>query len=149
MTVLKKTKSHPDVINYFKELPFYNRYIEKPKITKIKKHWLAFWTSFLWWTKYNKNRSSIKRIWNAIQSWNHWQKRSISTIRNIKDLFNDLLDETNGFKYQVTVKILSKKYKDTKIEFSQIYFNSTTKTVLNHKFYLYKSFQEILYGIDN
>ena len=38
MTVLKKTKSHQDVINYFKELPFYNRYIEKPKIKKNKKH---------------------------------------------------------------------------------------------------------------
>ena len=36
MTVLKKTKSHPDVINYFKELPFYNRYIEKQKIKKLK-----------------------------------------------------------------------------------------------------------------
>ena len=32
MTVLKKIKSHPDVINYFKELSFYNKYIEKPKI---------------------------------------------------------------------------------------------------------------------
>ena len=32
MTVQKKIKSHPDVINYFKELPFYNTYIEKPKL---------------------------------------------------------------------------------------------------------------------
>ena len=29
----------------------------------------------------------------------------------IKDLFNDLLDETKGFKYQITVKILLKKQK--------------------------------------
>ena len=42
MTVLKKTKSHQDVINYFKELPFYNRYIEKPKIKKLKNiDWLS------------------------------------------------------------------------------------------------------------
>ena len=32
MTVQKKIKSQPDVINYFKELPFYNTYIEKPKL---------------------------------------------------------------------------------------------------------------------
>ena len=32
MTVLKKFKSHPDVANYFKELPFYNMYIKTPKI---------------------------------------------------------------------------------------------------------------------
>ena len=28
---------------------------------------------------------------------------------NIKDLFNNLLDETKGFRYQITVKLLSKK----------------------------------------
>ena len=30
---------------------------------------------------------------------------------SIKDLFNDLLNETKGFKYQITVKVLLKKYK--------------------------------------
>ena len=68
---------------------------------------------------------------------------------SIKDLFNDLLDETKGFKYQITVKILLKKYKDIEIDFSPVYFNSITKTVINHKFDLGKSFQEILYRIDN
>ena len=29
----------------------------------------------------------------------------------IKDLFNDLLNETKGFRYQITVKVLLKKYK--------------------------------------
>ena len=32
----KKKKFHPDVINYFKELPFYNSYIEKLKIKHFK-----------------------------------------------------------------------------------------------------------------
>ena len=32
MTVQKKIKSNPDVLNYFKELQFCNRYIEKPEI---------------------------------------------------------------------------------------------------------------------
>ena len=36
MTVQKKIKLHPDIVNYFKELPFYNRYIEKPKIKRLK-----------------------------------------------------------------------------------------------------------------
>ena len=35
MTVQKKIKSHPDVKNYFKKLPLYNTYIEKPNI-KVK-----------------------------------------------------------------------------------------------------------------
>ena len=36
MTALKKIKSHPDVIEYFKELPLYNKHIEKPKIKRLK-----------------------------------------------------------------------------------------------------------------
>ena len=35
MTALKKVKSHPDVVKYFKELPFYNKHIEK-KIKRLK-----------------------------------------------------------------------------------------------------------------
>ena len=30
---------------------------------------------------------------------------------SIKDLFSNLLNETKGFKYQITVKVLLKKYK--------------------------------------
>ena len=36
MTALKKVKSHPDVVEYFKELPFYKKHIEKPKIKRLK-----------------------------------------------------------------------------------------------------------------
>ena len=54
-------------------------------------------------------------------------------------MFNDLLDEAKGFKYQITLTVVSKKYN----------INLTTKTVINHKLGLYKSFQEILYRIDN
>ena len=66
-----------------------------------------------------------------------------------KDLFNDLLNETRGFKYQITVKVLLKKYRSNgEIEFTPVYFNSSTKTVINHRYKLNKSFQEILYRID-
>ena len=62
---------------------------------------------------------------------------------NIIDLFHDFLDEKKRFKYRITIKILLKKYKSIEIEFSPVYFNSTTKTDINHKFDLDKSFQEI------
>ena len=43
-----------------------------------------------------------------------------------------------------------KKYKPNgEIEFTLVYFNSTTKKVINHKFSLENVFQEILYRIDN
>ena len=68
---------------------------------------------------------------------------------SIKNLFSDLLNETKGFKYQITVKVLLKKYKlNGEIEFAPVYFNSLTKTVINHRFRLESSFQEILYMID-
>ena len=39
---------------------------------------------------------------------------------SVKDFLNDLLDETKGFKYQITVEILLKKYKVNEIEFSPV-----------------------------
>ena len=47
-----------------------------------------------------------------------------------------------GFKYQITVKFLLRKYKENRgIEFAPVYFNS--------EYMLDESFQEILYRIDN
>ena len=64
-------------------------------------------------------------------------------------MLSDLLNELKGFKYQITVEVLLKKYKHNReIEFRPIYFNSVTKTVTNHIFKLEKSFEEILYMID-
>ena len=61
---------------------------------------------------------------------------------NIKDLFNDLLNETKGFKYQTTLKFILKKYKlNGETEFRAA-FNSTTKTMINHKFSLKNAFQK-------
>ena len=65
-------------------------------------------------------------------------------------MFNNLLDETEGFKYQITLKVELNKYKSKgKIEITPVYFNSTTKTVINQEFGLDKSFQKILYIVDN
>ena len=42
-----------------------------------------------------------------------------------------------------------KKYRPNgETEFAPVYFNSTTKTVINHRFKLENSFQEVLYLID-
>ena len=36
MAVLSKIKAHSDAVDYFKELPFYNKPIEKPKAKRLK-----------------------------------------------------------------------------------------------------------------
>ena len=42
-----------------------------------------------------------------------------ASTSSIKDLLNDLLDETKDFKYQITVKILLKNTKALKLNFLQ------------------------------
>ena len=69
---------------------------------------------------------------------------------SIKNLFSNLINETKGFKYQITLKVLLKKYKPNgEIEFTPVHYNSLTKLVINHRYKLNKSFQEILYSIDS
>ena len=54
------------------------------------------------------------------------------------------------FECQITVKVLLSKHKGNEdTEFALAYFNSATKTVINFEYILDKSFQEILYKIDN
>ena len=36
MAILSKIKSHSDAVDYFKELPFYNKPIKKPKVKQLK-----------------------------------------------------------------------------------------------------------------
>ena len=61
---------------------------------------------------------------------------------NSKHLFSDLLDETKGFKNKITLKAILKKYKPNgEIEFRSVYFNSTTKIVINHELSLENTFQ--------
>ena len=58
-------------------------------------------------------------------------------LNSIKDLVSGLLNETKGFKYQMKLKLMLKKYKSNgEIELRSVYFNSATKTVINHKFSL-------------
>ena len=60
---------------------------------------------------------------------------------SIKDLFNELLNEIKGFKYQSTAKVLLKIQAQWRnwIRFSLFQF--FTKTVINHRFKLENSFQ--------
>ena len=65
-------------------------------------------------------------------------------------MFKDFLGEIKGFKYQITLKNLLSKYKEnTDRELAPLYFNSTTKTVINCNYMLDKSFQETFKRTDN
>ena len=36
MAILSDIKSHSDIIDYFKQLPFYNKPVKKPKVKRLK-----------------------------------------------------------------------------------------------------------------
>ena len=140
-------------VDYFKELPFYNVFIDKPKIKPLKNVDLLAELPFY-------DQLNIIKTEQAFSGYAMSYKVEIvdkkdlivqleASKSSIKDLFNDLLNETRGFKYQITVKVLLKKYKSNgEIEFAPVYFNSSTKTIINCRYKLDKSFQETLYRID-
>ena len=59
MAILSEIKSHSDVINYFKELPFYNTSIKRPVKSSKNIDRLTELPFYEQLTEYNKNRSSF------------------------------------------------------------------------------------------
>ena len=153
MAVVKKIKSRPGVVNYFKEIPLYNKQIEKPRIKRLKNFDLL--SELLFYEELNLIKTNhASRGYEMSYKFELVQKKyQIEQLEarksSIKDLFSDLLNETKSFKYQITLKLLLKKCKPNgEIEFRLVYFSST-KTVVNHKFSLENAFQKLLYRIDN
>ena len=143
------------IADYFKELPFYNVSIDKPKIERLKNIDLLAELPFY-------DQLNIIITGHAFSGYAMSYKVEIvdkkdqivqlqASKSSIKeDLFNYLLNETKGFKYQITVKVLLKRYKSNgEIEFAPVYFNSSTKAIINHRYKLDQSFQETLYRIDS
>ena len=64
---------------------------------------------------------------------------------NIKNLFDELLRGKKALKYVLSTKmILKKRLNDNEHKYSSVYFNSLIKTVINRKYHLNESFEEIL-----
>ena len=111
MTILSSI-NHLNGVNYFKELPFYNKSIERPKIKILKSIDLLDELPFY-------EQLSIIKSNQAFSGYPMSNKVEIierkdlivqleASKLNIKALLNDLLNETKGFKYQITVKVLLK-----------------------------------------
>ena len=108
MTVLSKI----DTVEYFKELPFYNNPIEKPKIKRLTDINLLAELPFYEQLSIIKTNQAFKgyAMSNKVEII---EKKDIilqleASKSSIKDLIRDLLNEIKGFKYQITVKVLLK-----------------------------------------
>ena len=142
MAVLLKTKPHFDAVEYFKETPFYNKSIKKPKVKRLKNIDRLAELPFYEQMSVIKTNQAFRGYAMSYKVEIIERKHPIVQLEasksSIKDLFSNILNETKGFKYQITIKVLLKKYNSNgEIE----YFNSFTKTVTNHRFRLENSFQ--------
>ena len=153
MTILSKIKPHSDAVDYFKELPFYNKPIKKPKVKRLKN--IDRLIELPFYEQLNVIKTDQAFSGYAASYKVEIVERKGPAVQleacklSIKNLFSDLLNEAKGFKYKITVKFLLKKYKHSgEIEFRPVYFNSKTKTIINHRFKVESSFQEMLYMID-
>ena len=137
----------------FKILPFYNTFIEKPKIKKLSNVQLLKELPFFDELNIVKNKSAFSGYARSYKIDIVAKRDPIVQLKasesSIIDLFKDVLNEIKDFKYQITLSIfLSKVRSDRNIEYYPVYFNSTTKTVINDEFRLDQSFQEIIYRSD-
>ena len=142
---MPKIKSHSNAVDYFKELPFYNKPIEKPKVKRLKNIDRLAELPFYEQLSVIKTNQVFRGYAMSYKVEIVERKEPIAQLKasksSIKDLFSDILNETKDFKYQITVNVLLKKYKlNGETEFAPVDFNSGTKTVINHRFRLESSF---------
>ena len=122
-------------------MPFYNTFIEKPDVKKLNNVQLLKELPFY-------DELSIVKIKRAFSGYGRSYKIEIVDKRDvviqlkvseivIKKLFRDLLIELKGFKYQIALAVLLSKIKNnSEIEYSTLYFNSLSKTVINGSYKL-------------
>ena len=112
MEILSKIKSDSDAVDYFKELPFHNKPVKKPKVKRLKNIDQLAELPFY-------EQLSVIKTNQAFRGYAMLYKVEIIEIKDtivqleaskssIKDLLSDLLNETKGFKYHITVKVFLK-----------------------------------------
>ena len=103
MAVLSKCKPYIDAADYFKELPFYNKPIERPKVKRLKNIGRLAERPFYEQLNVIKPNEAFRGYSKSYKVEIIERKYSIVQLKasksSIKDLFNDLLNETKGFKY--------------------------------------------------
>ena len=135
------------------EQPFYKQSIKNITLKKLKNyellHELPFYDDI--------NISRKERAFRGYAETYNVEiinNKSLSDLfyvskNSIKNLFDELLREKGGFKYVLSTKIILKKcINDNEHKYSTVYFNSLVKAVINRRYHLNDSFEEILNLLD-
>ena len=128
MAVSSKITPHSDAVDYFKELPFYNKPIKKPKLKCLKNIDQLAEHPFYEQLNVTKTNQAFRGYEMSYKVETIKRKDPILQLEgsrsSIINLFSDLLNEANKFKYQITGKVLLKRYKiNVETEFTPVYFN--------------------------
>ena len=111
MAIMSKIK-YSDAINYFKELPFYNKPIKR-LVKSLKNIDPLVKLTFYEQLSVIKTNQAFKGYAMSYKVEIIEKKDPIVQLEasksSIKNLFNDLLNELKGFKSQITVEVLLKK----------------------------------------
>ena len=130
---------HWDANKILKILPFFNAYIEKPEVKKLNNVQLLKELPFYDELSIVKNKTAFSCYAQSYKTEIVDKGDVVFQLKaskiSIVELFKDLLIELKGFKYQITLAVLLSKVKNSgETEYSPVYFNSLTKTVINDKF---------------
>ena len=101
---------HWDPNKIFQTLPFYNIYIDKPKVKKLNNVQLLKELPFYDKLSIVKNKTAFSGYAQSYKVEIIDKKDMIIQLKTsetvIKELFKDLLIELKGFKYQITLAVL-------------------------------------------
>ena len=119
---------HWDANEIFRLLPFYDTYIEKPKIKKLNNVELLKELPFYDEFSIVKNKTAFSGYAQSYKIEFVDRKDVIIQLKSSKivivELFKDLLIELKGFKYQITLCILLSKVMSSDLtEYRTVYFN--------------------------
>ena len=108
----------------FQELPVYNTYIEKPNFKRLKSIDLHSELPFYEKLRAVKTEKGFRGYAMTYKAEIIDEKDPLAQLEasksSVKDISFDHLDEAKGFKYQITLKAVLKKYKKTEIEISPV-----------------------------
>ena len=135
------------------EQPFYKQPIKKPCIKKLSNQELLRELPIYDDINISKNERTFREYAESYEVEiinNRNLSYLLSVIKNsIKNASDEFLREKRGFRYIVNVKITFKKrINDNEFSFETLYFNSLIKTVINRRYHLNDSFEEILNLLD-
>ena len=139
-------------INLLKQLPFYGKTI-KPHVKKLSNLELLGELPFYDEINISRKDRAFKKYAETYQVEiinNKSLSGSLPVSKiSIKNLFDKLLKEKRGFKYILSAKIiLKKRINNNEHTYCTVYFNSLIKTVINRRYHLNDSSEEILNLLD-